>query len=81
MKEKTNTVIIVVVLALAIVAIGWYGVTGGAVTNVLKCSSCGDYYDGGATKNVAGITVCDNTYRADYCVGNTIYEYYCVVIM
>ena len=29
MENKTNTIIIVVVLALAVIAIGYYGVTGG----------------------------------------------------
>jgi hypothetical protein len=78
MEKKTNTVIIVVVLALAVVAIGWYGVTGGAIKTVMSCNVCSDRYDGGANKNVAGITVCDNLYKADYCDGTKIYEYYCV---
>lgn len=79
MEKKSNTIIIVVVLALAVVAIGWYGITGGAVSTTLgKCNVCSDYYDGGADKNVAGVTFCDNNPKADYCSGTTIYEYYCV---
>ena len=79
MEKKSNTIIIVVVLALAVVAIGWYGVTGGAISTTLsKCNVCSDYYDGGANINVAGVTFCDNNAKADYCSGNKIYEYYCL---
>lgn len=79
MEKKTNTIIIVVVLALAVVAIGWYGVTGGAISTTLaKCVTCSDYYDGGANKGVAGVTFCDNMPKPDYCSGTKLYEYYCV---
>jgi hypothetical protein len=78
MEKKTNTIIIVVVLALAVVAIGWYGVTGGAIKTVMSCNVCSDQFDGGANKGVAGITTCDNIYKADYCSETTLYEYYCI---